>query len=259
MYGQPSNFGAGQIVVPVFPAEKFVHSMWSKYLAEFIGTFFLVVTVGSNILTGSVGAAISIGIMLMVMIYALASVSGAHFNPAVTIALKLSCRNMLSMQDVVCYLMAQFLGGLCAGGAYVGIFGTAFVMEPVGRFTAWEAIACEAIYSTALCYVVLNVATTQKQYGNNYYGLAIGFTVVSAALAIGGISGCCLNPAVSFGAMCVSSIYYGARALRYFPVYFFVPFAGSVLAALSFYLVQKADEYSEPPPEPEDYLAANWH
>merc|ERR1719443_1861871 len=122
------------------------------------------------------------------------------------------------MQDVVCYIIVQLLGGIAAGGAYTGIFGTVFVMEPVGKFTVMEAVACEVVYSAALCYVVLNVATTQKQDGNNYFGLAIGFTVVSAALAIGGISGCCLNPAVAFGAMCAAAFHHGIAALKYFHV-----------------------------------------
>jgi len=239
-----------------------VHSIWSKYLAEFVGTYFLVLTVGTNVLVGSVGAALSIGSILMVMVYAMYSVSGAHFNPAVTLAIKISGRNMISVQDAICYVIAQFMGGLAGGGTYLGIFGTSFAMQPVGKFTSWEAIACEAVYSTALCYVVLNVATTQKQDGNNYFGLAIGFTVVGAALAIGGISGCCLNPAVSFGAMVVATFTHGLAALHFFHVYFVVPFVGSALGVICFYAVQKADEYTEMmPAEPEDYLAANqnWH
>lgn len=254
-------YSPGHQTLPPFvhPVGKIIHSSWSMYLAEFVGTFFLVLTVGSNILTGSVGAALSIGAILMVMIYSLASVSGAHFNPAVTVSIKFSGRGILTMQEVICYVVAQLLGGLAAGATYLAIFGQAFVMEPVGKFSALEAMAVEVIYTTALCYVVLNVATTQKQDGNNYFGLAIGFTVVSAALAIGGISGCCLNPAVSFGAMCVSAIHRGMPALKYFYVYFLIPFLGSMIGAVCFYMVQKADEYCEPPPEPEDYLAANWH
>merc|ERR1719487_1446451 len=178
------------------------------------------------------------------MIYSLASVSGAHFNPAVTVSIKFSGRGILTMQEVICYVVAQLLGGLAAGATYLAIFGQAFVMEPVGKFSALEAMAVEVIYTTALCYVVLNVATTQKQDGNNYFGLAIGFTVVSAALAIGGISGCSLNPAVSFGTMMVGwrpGAFTGP--LKYFALYFFSPMIGSLLACLSFYLVQRSDEY----------------
>lgn len=222
---------------------KIVHANACRYLSEFIGTYFLVLTVGCCVLTGSIGAALSIGGILMVMIYSLGTVSGAHFNPAVSAAIFLSGRGQLSATDAVAYCVAQLLGGLTAGGTYVMLFGGAFVLEPVGMHSWVAAAIVEAVYTMALCYVVLNVATTQKQEGNEYFGLAIGFTVVSAALAIGGISGCCLNPAVAFGAMAVSAYDKGLQSCSYFPLYFFVPFVGSALACLSFYGVQKADEY----------------
>lgn len=222
---------------------KVSHSHWCKYLAETVGTYFLVLTVGCCVLTGSVGAALSIGATLMVMIYALGSVSGAHFNPAVTLAILLSSRGLLNLTDAAMYMLAQLLGGLGAALTYRIIFDGAFVLEPVGHNTWAGAAIVEAIYTMALCYVVLNVATTQKQDGNNYFGLAIGFTVVSAALAIGGLSGCCLNPAVAFGTMTVCAMDRGFETLQFFPLYFFVPFLGSCLACLAFYAVQKADEY----------------
>merc|ERR1719456_57626 len=93
---------------------KVAHAPWCKYLAEFVGTFFLVLTVGCCVLTGSVGAALSIGATLMVMIYALGSVSGAHFNPAVTLAILLSGRGILNMTDAAFYMFAQLFGGICA-------------------------------------------------------------------------------------------------------------------------------------------------
>merc|ERR1719408_166037 len=147
-------------------------------------------------------------------------------------------------------MTAQLCGGLVAGLTYWAIFGMAFILEPIGKFSQWEAVAVEMIYTAALCYVVLNVATTQKQAGNSYFGLAIGFTVVAAALAIGGISGCCLNPAVAFGASIVGALTNGMVAMKYFHVYFIVPFVGAAMATLLFYLVQKADEYSDPIVEP---------
>jgi len=227
----------------IFLNGKVSHSHWCKYLAEFVGTYFLVLTVGCCVLTGSVGAAISIGSVLMVMIYALGSVSGAHFNPAVTVAILLSARRLLEVTDAFAYIIAQLLGGLCAGLTYRAIFSMAFTLEPVGHHTALASGIVEVVYTMALCYVVLNVATTQKQDGNNYFGLAIGFTVVSAALAIGGLSGCCLNPAVAFGTMSVQAFDMGMAAMQYFPLYFFCPYIGSALACVAFYLVQKADEY----------------
>lgn len=224
-------------------AGEYDHSDGAKYLAEFVGTFFLVLTVGCNVLTGSVGAAVSIGSMLMVMVFALGSVSGAHFNPAVTIAILLSGRGIIALPSALFYIIFQLLGGLAAGGVYALICGSTFVLAPVGRFSVVQCVIVEALYSMALCYVVLNVATTRKECNNNYFGLAIGFVVVSAALAIGGISGCSLNPAVSFGTLLAAAFSKGSSALTYFPLYFFVPFLGSVLAWLSFHVVQKGEEY----------------
>lgn len=228
------------------------HAVWSKYLAEFVGTFFLVLTVGCNVLTGSVGAALSVGGILMVMIYSLYTVSGAHFNPAVTAAVKLSGRGILTWQDMGFYMLCQVLGAIAAGCAYSVIFGRAFVMAPVGKFSSVSAGASEVIYTMALCYVVLNVATTQEQAHNEYFGLAIGFTVVSAALAIGGISGCCLNPAVSLAASAIGAVSDGPAAMQYLHLYALLPFVGSGLGALGFFLVQHRNEYAGlRPPSPD--------
>merc|ERR1719233_1442024 len=101
----------------------------------------------------------------------------------------------------------------------------------------------ETLYTAALCYVVLNVATTDKHQGNHYFGLAIGFTVTSAAIAIGGVSGCFLNPAAAFGTMVTSALHLGAHQIRYFPLYFCMPLLGSVLGWLMFYGVRKGTEY----------------
>merc|ERR550514_2114716 len=133
------------------------------------------------------------------MIFALGSVSGAHFNPAVTFAIRLSGRGKIVLREAVIYMIVQCLGGFCAGAVYLGVCGGTFTLAPVGKYSVLSVCIVEAFYSMALCYVVLNVATTAKAEGNSYFGLAIGFTVVSAAMTIGGISGCSLNPAVSFG------------------------------------------------------------
>merc|ERR1719335_521494 len=177
------------------------------------------------------------------MVYALGSVSGAHFNPAVTLSILCSARGLITMQDSVLYIVFQLLGGVSAGFTYFFLFGNSFMLQPVGKYTMYSATCVEIVYSMALCYVVLNVATTHKQDGNNYFGLAIGFTVVSVALAIGGISGCSLNPAVTFGTMMANTFETGSEGLQYFGLYFFSPLAGSLLACLFFYLVQRSDEY----------------
>lgn len=223
---------------------KFIHGEWSKYLAELVGTYFLVFTIGCNVLSGSVGAAISIGSMLMVMTFSMGPVSGAHFNPAVTLSVLLSGRNLMSLRQTLGYVLAQLLGGCLAGISYVLICGDSFALGPVGRYSAFSAGVVEVLYTTVLCYVVLNVTTTEKLDGNQFFGMAIGFTVVSATLACGGISGCCLNPAVSLGAALASASTIGFGSLYYLPLYFCAPLLGSVFAFAAFYCVRKVDEYS---------------
>jgi len=222
--------------------EEFDHSPIAKYVAEFIGTYFLVTTVGCNVNTGSIAAGVSIGAMLMVMIYALGSVSGAHLNPAVTLSLQLSCRNKIDPVNMVCYMASQCAGGLLGALTYWLVTGAAFIQQPTGLFTKRNVFAVELIYSWALCYVVLNVATTtNKETGNgknSFFGLAIGFTVAAAAIAVGPISGCSLNPAVSIGSLFVAYLQHGSAALDFSLLYVFAPLVGAVLGAGSFWLVQ---------------------
>lgn len=214
----------------------------AKYLAELIGTFFLVLTIGCSVHTGSLGAAIGIGMMLMVMIYALGSVSGAHFNPAVTLAVVLAGRNKITNLDAVWYIVFQIIGAVLAGILYWKLSHDAFLLAPVGVHTLQDAVLVEILYSCALCYVVLNVATS-KDAPNNYFGLAIGSVVMVAAIAAGPISGCSLNPAVSVGSIVAAYIAHGAIAFHYWVPYVFAPCLGSALAALLFYYVRGDLEY----------------
>lgn len=213
----------------------------SKYAAEGIGTFFLVLTVGCCVHTSSICAHIAIGSILMALVYTLGSVSGAHFNPAVTLAVLLSKRGKISPNDAGIYMVVQVIGGVFAALLYWSIFREAFFMQPGSLYTASQAGAVEIFYSAALCYVVLNVATTTSKIGNGdngFFGMAIGFTVVSSAIAMGGVSGCSLNPAVSFGALLASYLAHGPTSLTYWAVYIFAPFGGSCVGYLLFWLVQ---------------------
>lgn len=231
----------------VLKERVFVHEPFAKYLAEFVGTFFLVFTVGCNVHTGSIGAAISIGAILMVMVYALGPVSGGHLNPAVTAAIALSGRGKISFETMCSYMAAQIAGGLFGAFNYWVIFNDAFLLRPVAGYSHHDAACAEILYTMALCYVVLNVATTEnKEQGNvktsgvpnSFFGLAIGLTVTSAAIAVGPISGCSLNPAVSIGALFASKLAHGIMPMQMVGLYVLAPFMGSALAALFFYFVQ---------------------
>ena len=168
----------------------------NKYVAEFIGTFFLVLTIGCTVLAGSgVIPPLAIGSALMVMIYAAGHLSGAHFNPAVTIAVWL--RGRCPASDVGPYIVSQVLGASAAAAA-VGFLRPGAVITPMAPDVA-RALTAEFLFTFALAYVVLNVATSKRTQGNWFYGLAIGFTVLTGAFAVGDISGGAFNPAVAVG------------------------------------------------------------
>jgi aquaporin Z len=221
------------------------HEETAKYAAEFVGTYFLVLTVGCNVLTGSMGAALSIGGILMTMIYAVGPVSGAHLNPAVTIAVLISTntRNKandsgpLALTTAAFYIIFQLLAGILAGWSYAFICGASFILAPVGRFHWLQAFYSEVIFTAALCYVVLNVATVKGEE-NQYFGVAIGWTVMAAALAIGSVSGCSLNPAVSVGSAAAVALQHGFGLVSNLGLYIGGPCIGALVSVVLFKAVR---------------------
>ncbi len=175
------------------------------YVTEFIGIYFLVLTIGLTVLGGTPFAPLAIGGALMVMVFMGGHVSGAHYNPAVSIACAM--RKKLPWSEVPPYIGAQLAGAVAAALTVRGILGQTFTIAPAEGIGATTALAVEALYTFALTLVVLNVATIQKTKGNSFYGLAIGFTIVVAAYAGGPLSGGAFNPAVGFGPILVHSIF----------------------------------------------------
>lgn len=169
----------------------------SKYVVELIGTFFLVLTIGLVVIEPGAGAfaPVAIGSVLMVMIYAGGHISGAHYNPAVTLAVWI--RGRCAGSDVPGYMISQFVGAIIAAFAVFLIKGN--VPVEVGVIATAPSLLAEFLFTFALCYVVLNVATSKKTDGNSFYGLAIGFTVLVGAYAVGSVSGGAFNPAVAVG------------------------------------------------------------
>jgi len=169
----------------------------NKYLTESIGTFFLVLTIGCTVIGGGphVVPPLAIGAVLMVMIYAGGHISGGHYNPAVTLGVWM--RGRCETTDVAPYWIAQIVGALAASFAarfLVGPWGNAPVTPAVG-----PALLAEFLFTFALVYVVLNVATSRATAGNSYFGLAIGMTVMAGAFSVGMVSGGAFNPAVAIG------------------------------------------------------------
>lgn len=200
----------------------------AKLLSEFLGTFMLVLTVGLNVLAGSKAAVFSIAATLMCMIFALGSVSGAHFNPAVTVAIVASRRDKISTMDALCYIVVQLFAGVCAAFTYCFIHnGKTVPLQPSDSFN--QAMMGEFIFTFLLAYVVLSVATTKKPL-DQYFGLAIGSCVTAGGLAIGSLSGGSLNPAVSAGL----AFSHGGASISNCLAYASVEVAGGVLAATVF-------------------------
>jgi aquaporin Z len=206
-----------------------------KYVVELIGTFFLVFTVGACVLVSATLAPLAIGSALMVMIYAGGHISGGHYNPAVTLAALV--RGRIDAVDAVGYWISQLVAGVLAALVVRGVVPHVRItpMTLSGRVAA--AFVAELLFTFALCYVVLNVATSRDHPNNSFYGLAIGFTLMVAAVAVGGISGAAINPAVTLGADVI-----GLFAWSTIWVYLVAQVIGGVLAGLAFRALNPADK-----------------
>ena len=201
------------------------------YVTEFIGTYFLVLTIGLTVIGGTPFAPLAIGGSLMVMVFMGGHVSGAHYNPAISLAC--AWRKKLPWSEVPPYVGAQLAGAVAAALTVRALLGQTFTLVPAEGFPAPNAVAIEALYTFALALVVLNVATIQKTKGNSFYGLAIGFTIVVAAFAGGPLSGGAFNPAVGFGPILVHSIF-ADGTLGDLWIYVVGPLIGAAAGAAAF-------------------------
>ncbi len=205
----------------------------NKYLTEFIGTFFLVLTVGCTVMGGVGLAPLAIGASLMVMIYAGGHVSGGHYNPAVTLAVWL--RGRCPMEDLLPYWVAQVLGAVVAAFAVKAL---GFLPGKLNTFDAkFPAFLAEFLFTFALGYVVLNAATTRSNTGNSFYGVAIGMTVMTGAVAVGSISGAAFNPAVAVGVTVMK-----ISAVSNLGIYLVAQLLGGAAAAGVFKVINPADK-----------------
>lgn len=198
----------------------------ARYATEFTGAFFLVLTIGLVTVQGVVPAPVAIGAALMVLVYMGGHISGAHYNPAISIAIMV--RGKLDRRELVPYAMAQVAGAALAALVVAGLTGRFLVVAPASGTSAIVALLAELLYTFALALVILNVATSPRTEGNSYYGLAIGFTVMAGAFAVGGISGGVFNPAVGTGPILVALADGGSLGALW--IYWVGPLAGALLA-----------------------------
>lgn len=203
-------------------------------IVEFIGTFFLVLVVGLTVIDPGAGAfaPIAIGATLMIMVYAGGQLSGGHYNPAVTLGAWM--RGACPASSVLPYMVTQIVAAIVAGITVNFLKGqpTVNAMNP----DIPKAVINEILFTFALVYVVLNTATSKKNQGNSYYGLAIGFTVVVGAFAGGAISGGAYNPAVAFGIS-----WMGLSSWSNLWIYLVGNFTGAALAATVYKMVNPGE------------------
>jgi aquaporin Z len=204
-----------------------------KYCVEFIGTFFLVFTVGCCVIGTGAGplAPIAIGSVLMVMVFAGGHISGGHYNPAVTFGVWL--RGKLDAKDVLPYMIAQIAAAVVAALAvkYLKTGATISAMQ----LATMPALLAEFLFTFALVFVVLNTATANSTSGNSFYGMAIGFTVLAGAFAVGNISGGAFNPGVAVGITTM-----GLSTWSNIWIYLVAEFVGGAAAAAAFKAVNPA-------------------
>src|SRR5580704_15546309 len=207
-----------------------------KLAVEFIGAFFLVFTVGVASKTAGSFAPLAIGAVLMVMIFAGGHVSGAHYNPAVSTAVLL--RGRLSPSEYLPYVVTQILAGGLAALTVIALNYDA--LTPIRTGPIGSMLVVEFLFTFALAYVVLNVATSKGTDGNSFYGLAIGFTLVTGAFTVGAISGGAFNPAVAIGASLM-----GLFSWSHIWIYIVANLLGGAAAAGAFRLTEPAERAGE--------------
>jgi len=205
-----------------------------KYTVEFIGTFFLVTTIGHVVINGGEGvvAPLAIGAVLMGMVYAGGHISGAHYNPAITLALWM--RGKCATSDVPGYVIAQLLAATLASVLVLFMKGdptVAAIAFPNGPIVP---LLAEFLGTFALAFVILNVAIAKGTTGNGFYGLAIGITVTGLAFSLGGYSGGAFNPAVAVGITVL-----GLNTVANIWIHLLGSLAGGALAAVLFRFVDQ--------------------
>jgi len=206
----------------------------NKYLTEFIGTFFLLFSIGVSVPLAPEMAPFAIAATLTGVIYMGGHVSKAHYNPAVTVAFWL--RGRLPVKEILPYFAAEILGALAGAGAAIAVTGTAIAVEPAPDVALWRVALVEVLYTFALVSVILNVATSKDHPGNGFYGTAIGLIVLGGILTVGKVSGAAFNPAVVLGLNVLKGSWAGI------PLYLAADFAGGALAAWGFKAMNPGDE-----------------
>ncbi|HUG11861.1 MAG TPA: aquaporin [Opitutaceae bacterium] len=208
------------------------HRQMKKYLVEFIGTFLFVLVIGLSVRSGSALAPLAIGAALGSLIFAGGYVSGAHYNPAVSLGVLV--RGMITFSDWLGYVASQLAGGLLAGLVVVALVGKPEM--GVATHEVVPSLIVEFLFTFALVWVVLSVATAKRNVGNSFYGLAIGAVLTAGVIAGGGISGGAYNPAVGLGVFMM-----GLEGASQLGIYLGAQLVAGVAAAIVFKVQDSGD------------------
>ena len=207
-----------------------------KYLAEFIGTFVLVlfacgtaVVLGCSTVSADVayfGTALAFGLVIVAMAYSIGNVSGCHINPAVSIAMLVSGK--LSVKDFIGYVVAQFLGAIAGAAVLLALVGPGTSLGANGLYdgNVWLSLLVEVILTCVFVLAILGV--TSKTENGSVAGIVIGLTLVLVHIFGIHFTGTSVNPARSFG----PALLVGGEALANVWVFIVAPLVGGVLAAL---------------------------
>jgi MIP family channel proteins len=206
-----------------------------NYLIEFIGTMFWVMVIGFS------GNPLAIGLTILAAVYIGAHISGAHYNPAITLAFWF--RKKIKSSDVLFYWIAQLLGAFAGAVIYYIIQEKSFCPAPAEGVELWKCILLELLFTFLLCTAALTTLTTKKLENNFIYGLAIGSAVAAGIYCVGPITGGVFNPAVYLGPMITDSLT-GGSSIQYILLYLIGPFGGSALAAIV-YGILNPEEFQE--------------
>lgn len=200
----------------------------SKYLTEFLGTGFLVLIIALAVTQNVALAPVAIGIGLMCLVYMGGHISGAHYNPAVTLALTL--KGASPAKQFVPYVVMQCLGALAGAGLAQWLAPGKCAPGPVGDHTTSQVFIGEVVFTFLLALTVIQVATHKATKGNSYYGFAIGGVVLVGAFVIGPVTSAVMNPAVAIGTLVVDRLA-GGTGISALWIYLVATLLGGVLAA----------------------------
>lgn len=241
---------------------KRLAKLLAPFIMEFIGTFFLTASISFNLINFlrsdsvfEMQAALGIGTCLVAVVYAGGHLSGAHYNPSITIAVWVRSlghrprpgqeKPPISTLDAAIYIVVQIFAAFLAGLFQWAILSETFRITPGANIPLIGAVIVEWFWTFLLDFVVLQTATTKPQAGNSFFGIAIGFTVLSGICSAGYVSGGALNPAILLGLNFSDAIAHGdITRLEYTWIYLIGGVLGGLSAGGLFYLTN-VDEFGD--------------